>query len=284
MSIRVANPRRSRTIIRRLCLALLPFALGCQPVSASGTPATPPSLAQPSATGTLTLPVILQTATPQAFRILAFTRTLGFRHESIPDGLALVSDLGSANGFSVTATEDPAVFSDAGLAPYQVVVFLLTTGDVLDEDQQGALQRFVTTGGGYVGVHSATDTEADWPWYAELVGARFAGHPPGTAQATLHVEDRTHQSTQHLEAEWPRTDEWYNFDRNPRPDVTVLLTIDEASYTGGTMGADHPMSWYQAIGAGRSWYTALGHTRESYADPDFRAHVLGGILWAAEGP
>ncbi len=193
----------------------------------------------------------------------------------------MLAELGEANGFSVVATEDPAVFSDAGLAPYRTIVFLLTTGDVLDEAQQGALERYVEAGGGFVGVHSATDTEADWPWYGLLLGARFAGHPPGTYEATLHVEDGTHPSTQHLADTWVRTDEWYNFDRNPRGDVSILLTIDEATYSGGTMGADHPVSWFHTVGSGRSWYTELGHTRESYAEPDFGSHVLGGVLWAA---
>ena len=270
----------SRTLFLRLLLCGLPFLLGCQPGSASPSA----SAEQPTAVGTLALPVILHTATPATYQVLAFSRTTGFRHDSIPDGLAMLTELGSANGFSVVASEDPALFSDSGLAPYRVIVFLLTTGDILDASQQDALERYVTAGGGFVGVHSATDTEADWPWYAELVGARFAGHPPGTHEATLHVEDSTHPSTAHLPDPWVRTDEWYNFDRNPRGDVNVLLTIDEASYSGGAMGADHPLSWFHAIGAGRSWYTALGHTRESYAEPALRQHVLGGVLWAAEEP
>lgn len=241
----------------------------------------PPS--QPAA-GPMHLPVILNRRGPVGFRALAFTRTLGYRHDSIPDGLALLDTLGAAHDFAVDATEDPATFSDVGLAPYQVVIFLLTTGDVLADDQQTALERFVTGGGGFVGIHSAADTEHGWPWYGDLIGARFVNHPPGTAAATLHVETHAHPSTVHLSDLWIRADEWYNFDRNPRPDVTVLLTIDETTYSGGTLGADHPMSWIHVIGAGRVWYTALGHTRESYAEPAFQTHVLGGIQWAANAP
>ncbi len=264
----------------RLLSLGLPFILGCQPSGAVGSP----TMEQPAATATIPLPAILRTATPETFRVLVFSRTLGFRHDSIPDGLGMLAELGDSEGFAVTTTEDPVIFNDSGLAPYRVIVFLLTTGDVLDETQQDALERYVTAGGGFVGVHSATDTEADWPWYAELVGARFAGHPPGTHEATLHIEDPSHRSTEHLAPTWVRTDEWYNFDHNPRGEVSVLLTIDETTYSGGTMGADHPLSWFHAVGAGRSWYTALGHTRESYAEPDFRAHVLGGLLWAADEP
>lgn len=234
-----------------------------------------------AAAGLVHLPAILNRRGPVGFRALAFTRTLGFRHDSIPDGLALLTTLSAAHDFAVDATEDPTVFSDAGLAPYRLVIFLLTTGDVLADDQQAAFERFVTGGGGFVGIHSAADTEHGWPWYGDLVGAWFVNHPPGTAAATLHVETNAHPSTAHLGDLWVRTDEWYNFDHNPRPNVTVLLTLDETTYTGGTMGADHPMSWAHTMGAGRAWYTALGHTRESYADPAFQTHVAGGIQWVA---
>ncbi len=261
----------------------LGLVLGLLSADGSASPAQPSVALAPTAavTGSVTLPVILNRRGSVGFRALAFSRTLGFRHDSIPDGLSLLATLGAAHDFAVDATEDPTVFSDAGLAPYRVVIFLLTTGDVLADDQQAALERFVTGGGGFVGIHSASDTEHGWPWYGDLVGARFANHPPGTVAATLHVETHAHPSTAHLGDLWTRTDEWYNFDHNPRPNVTVLLTIDETTYTGGTMGADHPMSWIHTIGAGRVWYTALGHTRESYAEPAFQTHVLGGIQWVA---
>ncbi len=219
-----------------------------------------------------------------ADRVLVFTRTAGFRHDSIPDGVAAIRALGAAHGFGVDQTEDPTVFTDAGLAAHHAVVFLSTTGHVLEAEQQAAFERYIRNGGGFVGIHAASDTEYDWPWYGGLVGAYFSGHPAVQA-AILNVEDRTHPSTVALPDPWVRTDEWYSFRTNPRDvGVHVLLTLDEASYTGGAMGADHPIAWYHLYDGGRAWYTAIGHTSESFAEPLFVAHLLGGIQYAAALP
>jgi type 1 glutamine amidotransferase len=218
-------------------------------------------------------------AADASFAVLIFSRTLGYRHDSIPAGVAALRELGQAGGFSVDATENPAVFSDAGLAPYRAVVFLSTTGDVLDAAQQAAFERYIRAGGGFVGVHAASDTEYDWPWYGGLLGAYFASHP-AVQTATLHVGEADHPSTKGLPASWLRRDEWYNFRQQPAG-VRVLLRVDEASYSGGKMGASHPISWYHEYDGGRAWYTALGHTSSGFADPPFRAHLLGGIRWAA---
>jgi type 1 glutamine amidotransferase len=213
-------------------------------------------------------------------RVLLFTRTTGFRHDSIPDAIEALRRIGSESGFLVDATEDPEAFRDATLSAYRVVVFLLTTGDVLDADGQAALERFVGSGGGFVGVHSATDTEYDWPFYGRLVGEYFAGHP-SVQPATVRIEDRAHPATALLPVAWPRTDEWYNFRTNPRGRVHVLATLDEGTYSGGSMGADHPIAWCQEIAGGRAIYTAGGHTRESYTEPLFVAHLAGAVRWAA---
>ncbi|MDT0265330.1 ThuA domain-containing protein [Streptomyces sp. DSM 44915] len=216
----------------------------------------------------------------ETFQALVFSKTEGFRHDSIPAGIAAIEALGADHGFDVTATEDAAVFNDADLADYEVVIWLSTTGDVLDDDQQAAFERYITNGGGYAGVHAAADTEYDWPWYGELVGGYFAGHPePQTA--TIHVEDADHPSTAALPAEWERHDEWYDYAPNPRGHAHVLATLDEGSYQGGTMGDDHPIAWCSEVDAGRAWYTGLGHTAESFAEPAFLAHLLGGIRSAA---
>jgi type 1 glutamine amidotransferase len=217
---------------------------------------------------------------PSQFSVLLFTKTAGFRHASIPNGIAALTTLGQAHGFLVNATEDAAVFVDDQLAAYRVVVFLNTSGDILNADQQAALERFIQSGGGFVGIHSATDTEYGWPWYGQLVGASFANHP-AIQTATVQVLDKTHLSVLHLPERWTRVDEWYNFQASPAPTVTILAEVDESTYTGGTMGAHHPMVWCHEYDGGRAWYTALGHTEESYADPLFNAHLLGGILWAA---
>jgi type 1 glutamine amidotransferase len=214
------------------------------------------------------------------FAVLVFSKTTGFRHDSIPQGIAAIAALGAAHGFAVDSTEDATRFADAVLARHKVVVFLNTTGDILDDSQKAAFERYIRAGGGFVGIHSASDTEYQWPWYARLVGAYFASHPE-IQSATIHITDRAHPSTKDLPAIWRRTDEWYNFRSNPRGAAHVLATLDEATYSGGKMGDDHPIAWCQEIDGGRSWYTAMGHTVESYAEPLFRLHLLGGIESAA---
>lgn len=214
------------------------------------------------------------------FSALIFSKTTGFRHDSIPNGIAAITELGAANGFNVDATEDSSLFTDENLANYQVVIFLSTTGNVLDDKQKAAFQRYIEGGNGYVGIHSATDTEYDWKWYGQLVGAYFRNHP-NIQSATIQIEDPNHPSTAPLPLSWQRTDEWYNFRSNPRGTVHVLATIDESTYMGGDM-FDHPMVWcHEVAGGGRSWYTEFGHTEESYDEPLFRQHLLGGILSAA---
>ena len=219
-------------------------------------------------------------AVDPAYQVLVFSKTAGFRHSSIGPGIAAIQQLGAANNFTVTATEDAAAFTTANLAQYEAVVFLSTTGDVLNASQQTAFEGYIRAGGGYVGIHAASDTEYSWPWYGNLVGAYFAGHP-APQQATIKVEDRTHPSTTHLGNTWVRTDEWYDYNRNPRSAVNVLATLDESTYSGGNMGADHPIAWYHHFDGGRSWYTGGGHTDSSYTEPAFRTHLLGGIRWAA---
>lgn len=212
--------------------------------------------------------------------VLVFSRTTGFRHDSIPDGIAAIQSLGAAHGFSVDTTEDPTAFNDANLSRYQAVVFLLTTGDVLNAAQEAAFQRFIQAGNGYVGVHSAADTEYGWSWYGGLVGAYFLSHP-AQQTATMRIEDAHHAATSGLPSAWVRFDEWYNYRTNPRDrGVTVLATLDESTYSGGTMGADHPLMWYHAYDGGRAWYTGAGHTRASYSEPLFLQSLLGGIQYA----
>ena len=213
------------------------------------------------------------------FKVLVFSKTAGFEHDSIDAGIAAIQELGTAHGFSVDASEDAALFTDDGLAPYAVIIFLNTTGDILDSAQQGAMERFIQNGGGFVGIHSATDTEYDWTWYGQLVGSYFDGHPTIQA-AEVNVVDADHLATQGLPSPWTRTDEWYNFAPDPSS-VTVLLTVDETTYSGGTMGNPHPIAWYHEFDNGRSFYTALGHTEASYSESLFRQHLLGGILYAA---
>ena len=222
---------------------------------------------------------------PPELRVLLFTKTAGFRHESIPTAVRTLREVGAGHRIHVDATEDPAVFSDASLRRYDVVVFLLTTGDVLDDRRQAAFRRYIRSGGGFAGVHSASDTEHDWAWYGELVGAFFESHPE-VQPATVVVSDPREASTRHLPPRWERADEWYAFATKLRNSVRVLATLDEASYSPGdsAMGGHHPIAWSHLYDGGRAWYTAGGHTETSYAEPLFRSHLLGGILWAAGPP
>jgi type 1 glutamine amidotransferase len=223
-----------------------------------------------------------RTASTDPPRILVFSKTAAFRHDSIPAALAAVSELAIANGIVVDATEDSAAFNPERLRRYDAVVFLMTTGDVLDDAQQRAFERFFRAGGGYVGIHSAADTEYGWPWYGQLLGTRFRNHPQ-IQRGTITVSRRNHPSTAGLPRRWTRTDEWYNFASKLSPSVRVLARLDESTYApgDGAMGANHPIAWFHEFQGGRAWYTGGGHTKESYREPLFRRHLIGGIRYAA---
>ncbi len=203
-----------------------------------------------------------------------------YRHAAIPEATVAILEIGEREGWTVEATEDASRFNDEALARFDVVVFLLTTGDVLGVKEQAAFERFIRSGKGYVGIHSASDTEHAWPWYGELVGAYFKNHPT-VREATYIVEDRSHPASKDLPKRWTRTDEHYNFHANPRPNVQVLMALDESSYDAGdgAMG-DHPIAWYHDYDGGRAFYTALGHVKDSYDDPLVLGHLEGGIAWA----
>ncbi len=226
--------------------------------------------------------VLLLAALPalaQQYSVLVFSKTAGYRHASIPNGIAAIQQLGAKHGFRVSATEDSTQFTTANLANYKAVIFLSTTGTILDANQKAAFESYIRNGGGFVGVHAATDTEYDWPFYGKLVGAYFLSHPK-VQPARVQITDHKHPSTASLPETLNRTDEWYNFRANPRGAVHVLAVLDESSYTGGTMG-DHPIAWCHDFEGGRAWYTEMGHTEASYSEPEFLTHLLGGIQTAA---
>ncbi|WP_207434357.1 ThuA domain-containing protein [Sabulibacter ruber] len=210
--------------------------------------------------------------------VLVFYKTAGFYHTSIPTGLRALQDLGRENGFGVDTTKNAAYFVADSLKKYQAVVFLSTTQDVLNPTQHTAFEQYIRNGGGFVGIHAATDTEYDWPWYNQLVGAYFESHPE-VQKATIRVKDKSHPSTTFLPDNWERTDEWYNF-KSINPNVKVLATLDETTYKGGKNGENHPIAWYHAYDGGRAFYTAGGHTDESFREPLFLRHLLGGINYA----
>jgi cytochrome c len=217
-------------------------------------------------------------------RVLVFSKTMGFRHASIEPGIAAIRKLGQENGFTVDATEDARAFIDRNLRNYQAVIFLNTTGDVLNAGQQDAFERYIEAGGGWVGIHSATDTEYDWPWYGMLAGAYFESHPnnPNVRTGTFRVRDKNHPATEGFPDKWDRVDEFYNF-KSIAPGLHVLVDIDETTYEGGTNGPNHPMSWYHEYDGGRAFYTSMGHTDGTYSEPLFLRHLLGGLRWAMGG-
>ena len=253
--------------------------------------------------GTATKTVPVTVAPPDTagsrFRVLVFSKTAAFRHDSIPNGIAAIQLLGQQHNFQVDATEDGGWFRDDILSHYKAVIWLSTTGDVLTDPQQSAFERYIEAGGGYAGIHSAADTEYTWPWYGLLVGSYFKDHPNGTPTGTVVREDGTDPSTSPLPARWTRVDEWYNFQSydnpvvnggttaiafNPRNNANlhILLTTDTTSYTGAVpAGTDHPIAWCHRYDGGRAWYTALGHTQASFTEASFLDHIYGGIQVAA---
>ena len=232
------------------------------------------------------------------FRVLIFSKTAAFAHDSIPNGIAAIQLLGTQNNFQVDSTVDDTMFRSDILSHYQAVIFLSTTGDVLNDTEQTAFQQYIEAGGGWVGIHSAADTEYTWAWYGQLVGAYFRDHPNGTPPGDVLVDDPNDPSTAGLPARWSRTDEWYNFQTytnpvngggttatpyDPRNNTAlhILLTTDTSTYTGAAPTGDHPVAWCHRYDGGRAWYTALGHTQASYTEPLFLSHIYNGIAEAA---
>ncbi len=213
----------------------------------------------------------------QSKKVLVFSKTKGYRHTSIETGIKAIRKLGEVNGFEVSATEDAAIFTSDSLKRYQAVLFLSTTGNIFNKAQERAFKSFIINGGGFVGVHAAADTEYDWPWYGQLVGAYFESHPEQQS-AVLSLQDADHVSTKGLPSKWQHFDEWYNF-KDIQEGIRVVLTVDELSYTGGKNGSFHPISWYREFDGGKMFYTALGHTEAAYSGEFFLKHLLGGIQY-----
>lgn len=228
------------------------------------------------AVSTLALSVAISAADGPS--VLVFSETKGYRHGSIPLGIEAIKKIGADNGFSVVASEDPAIMSDDGLKPFTAAVFVSTTGAILNDAQHEAFIKWFKNGKGWVGIHAAADCEYNWPWYGGLVGAWFKRHP-AQQLAKINVIDKTFPGMADLPDVWERKDEWYDFKAVPK-DVHVLLKIDEKSYKDASMGDDHPMAWWHLYEGGRAFYTELGHTNESYSEPLYLKHITGAILWA----
>ncbi|GAB2515351.1 ThuA domain-containing protein [Spirosoma aerophilum] len=241
---------------------------------------TSPVAAAPAATASAT--PVNQSVAVQAGpkRVLVFSKTKGWKHTSIPFGIAALQKLGREQSFRVDTTKNADYFTDDSLKHYTAVVFLSTTGNVLNQKQQAAFERYIQAGGGYMGIHAAADTEYDWPWYNKLAGGYFASHPNNSnvRKATVDVTDKNHPSTAHLPDHWERTDEWYNY-RSLYSDLTVVANLDESTYEGGINGSNHPIAWYHEFDGGRAYYTGGGHEDSSFSEPLFVQHLLGALNW-----
>ncbi|MBT9188408.1 ThuA domain-containing protein [Zobellia russellii] len=213
-------------------------------------------------------------------KVLVFSKTSGWKHKSIPAGIAAIQKLGGEQGFEVDTTKNSELFNEDNLKQYSAIIFLSTTLNVLDAKQEAAFERYIQAGGGFVGVHAAADTEYDWGWYTKLVGAQFRSHPKGTPEADFIVTDRNFGATEFFtDSVWHRSDEIYNYNKL-NPDVHVVMTVDESTYEGGTNGDNHPFAWYHEYDGGRAFYTGAGHTDETFSEELFLKHLLGGINYA----
>jgi uncharacterized protein len=247
----------------------------------------------------------------QGARVLLYSRTAGPRHANLGPALApgmnpplaeanvaqrAVVRLGQQNGWVTDWTEDVTQLSSAGrLLDYNVVVFLSTTRDTLDDSAQTALRQYVRGGGGFVGIHNAFGTEYNWSWYEGLLGgANYYDHGPNQS-GTIRSLSRNDVSTKDLPRRWTFVDEWYNLVPYPSH-VRVLAEVDESTLARGVRGSmghpghgdHHPVAWCQYYDGGRSWVTTLGHDASAFASPPttegaayFQELIVGGIRSAA---
>lgn len=226
----------------------------------------------------------------ERMNIVVTTQTEGFRHDNIPVAVDALQKLAAKSNWQLHHTEDPLYFSKSSLDTIDLIIFLQTSGDIFADVQKQAIELFVENGGGLLTIHTGTVTENQWEWYIDNLGAVFIGHPP-VQEGRLIIEDRSHPATSFFpDSIWIIEDEWYSFDRNPREQVNVLISIDESSYdvdnnewfegANQRMG-DHPLVWYRHAGEGRIFQTALGHPEQLYSDPLFINHIKGAILWTA---
>lgn len=219
------------------------------------------------------------------FKALLVTTTRGWHHESIHAGVIAIQQLGVKHHFQVDLLEDHNGFNDKTLANYQVVIFLNTTGDIFNEQEQKALEAFIQSGKGFMGIHSASDTEYDWAWYTKLVGRMFKSHP-AIQSARLNILDTSFPGLEGFANNKQWTDEWYEYSPDKITGLKTILSVDESTYkptTTNAMGSFHPIAWYHDFDGGRSFYTNLGHMPTDFSDPAYLSHIAAGIIWAATG-
>lgn len=271
------------TVSSRCRRSLLALSISCLLAGVTACAATGPTESVTAESAALDL----FSSELRGAHMLVFSKTAGWRHDSIPAGIAALQKLAGQHGFTLEATEDASVFTDENLKRFNTLVFVNTTGDILDAQQEVAMERFIQAGGGFVGIHAAADTETggEWFWYRRLVGGVFKSHPgePDNVQhARLHVLQPEHPATRELPRSFEMTDEWYDY-LELYPFRRDLLTVDENTYIGGLHGNYHPITWYHQFDGGRAFYTGLGHTSEMFSEPHFLALLTRGLRYATGG-
>ena len=230
-------------------------------------------------------------ALAEQFSVLLFTKTGGWHHESINAGVTAMKKMAERHHFKLEWHEMSSVFNDERLKSYDAIVFLNTTADILNDEQQGAMERFIQSGKGFVGIHSASDTEYEWDWYTKMVGRTFHIHP-AIQTAEIDVIDRTFPGVERMPDTFLWTDEFYEFGAERIEGLNYILSIDESTYDpaadwgkvkGKGMGDFHPIAWYHEYDGGRAFYTGLGHVPATFEDKLFLEHIYGGLYWAATG-
>lgn len=242
---------------------------------------------------TILFMVVAGTSSVQAeqFSVFLFTKTDGWHHKSINAAVTAMETLSEKHHFSIDWHEDASRINPENLAQYDVIMFMLTTGDILNDEQKRAMEQFVKSGKGFVGVHSASDTEYQWDWYTRMVGRSFHIHPL-IQTAELSVMSREFPGLERMPDRFLWTDEWYEFGEEKIDTLNYILSVDESTFdpvakwddkSGKGMGEFHPVAWYHEYDGGRAFYTALGHMGSTYSDTLFMEHIYGGLYWAATG-
>ena len=225
-------------------------------------------------------------------QILIFDKFNGYGHESTQITTDAIKTISSRLGWAVTVTHNGGAFTPETLKQFDVVVWNNVSGDVLTLSQRKAFERYINTGGGFLGIHGAGgDFMYLWDWYLnELLGAQFIGHTmnPHYQEATVNMKLSPSKIDNGLARQWSIRDEWYSFKDNPRDKgFDIIASVDENSYLPEMsgislrMGDDHPIAWSRCVGKGRSFYSVLGHLPEVYQNEQNLLLLENALVWTA---
>lgn len=227
-------------------------------------------------------------AQDKPFRVLVVASSDPDHDPMIGAARPFFEQLAATNHFELDFTRDARVITEANLANYQVFIQLHLAPFDLTPEQQFALQHFISRGKGWIGLHAAGLTGKSflapqtpyWQWFEDLLGQVVYSPHPAIQNGKVVMEDRTHPVTKNLPASFTIRDEWYEFDRSPRPHVHVLATADESSYKPAKPMGDHPIIWTNPD-YDRALYIGIGHDITICSDPNFATLMSNAIAWAA---